>query len=80
LLAFKLNNKVSSSILTVSQLLCLHTFQTDPQVAFSECMKTKLAFFKWPSWIENYMKRKMFNERETNPQVARALRMMEISS
>jgi hypothetical protein len=39
-----------------------------------------LAFFKWPSWIENYMKRKMFNERETNPQVARALRMMEISS
>ena len=30
-------------------------------------MKSKLAFFKWPHWIDNYMKRKMFNERETNP-------------
>lgn len=39
-------------------------------------MKTKTPFYKWTGWIEEFMKRKMWNERH-NPQVAKVLKLMD---
>lgn len=50
--------------------------QTDPTEFYNECLKTKLAFYKWPQWITDNMKRKMWRERN-NPNVAHLLKIME---